>query len=148
MTSALHFAQCPATLWQGEGEQAVSWQQDPDFAARPDEEIAELFHLVPIDVAVDSCRPVYRQHPGTAPAVATGRLFLRLYDDRTIDSFDAALEALGLCVAVLLKWAPNAAWVTAIDDRPCHALSQLSELQKREGVTHAEAQLLMAVQHR
>lgn len=148
MTSAMRFAQCPAGLWQGEGKQAVSWQHDPDFAARPDEEIAELFHLVPIHVADDSCCPVYRQNPGTAPAVATGRLFLRLHDGQNIDSFDATLKTLGLGVAVSLKWAPNAAWVTSIDDSPCHALSQLSELQKREAVVHAEAQLLLKLNHR
>ncbi len=148
MEATKRFAACPATLSQGSGAGAVSWQHDPAWAARPDDEVDDRYQLIAIDAAGDDCAPVYRQDPETAPAVATGRLFLRLRDGLEIEQFAPPLEALGLGVETLLGWAPHAAWVAALDGDPCHALNQLDVLSQREEVAHVEAQLLQALHRR
>ncbi len=148
MPKPMLFAQCPSTLRQGEGDQAAPWQRSPAYAARRDEIVAELFHVVPIDEADDGCCPVYIQQSDTEPAVATGWLFLRLQEDRSIESFNSILAELGLRIVSTPKWAPNAGWVAAADDSLCHGLNQVPELQQRDGVVSVEAQLLMTAQHR
>ena len=148
MTKPTLFAQCPPTLRQGEGDQAAFWQHAPDYAARPDEIVAELFHVVPIEAADGRCCPVYIQRSDTAPAVATGRLILQLQEDRLIESFDSTLAELGLRIVSTPKWAPHAGWVAATDGSLCHGLNQVPELLQRDGVVRVEAQLLMPSQKR
>ena len=108
----------------------------------------DRYRLIAIAVAGDDCSPVYRQSPDTAPAVATGRLFLRLRDGLEVERFVAPLQALGLGVETLLGWAPHAAWVAALDGDPCHALNQLDALARWEEVAHVEAQLVQALHRR
>jgi len=148
MISLQRLSDCPLTLEQGDANKRVVWYRDLDYVARPDEDVSELFHLVRIDEAGDRCCPVYRQQPGTTPAVATGKLFLHVQNDWTIDMLEARLMSLGLRVSKLLSWAPNAAWIVALDGTPCHALARLPELHKLDGVAHAEAQLLLQLKHR
>jgi hypothetical protein len=148
MNSAKQFASCPAKLIQGGEGNRVEWELAPARAARRDNDVDDRYRLIPMDDAGDDSYPVYEQHPESAPAVATGRLFLRLHEGQVIASFAAVLKALGLGVAVPLSWAPNAAWVEALDGSPCHALNRLGELARLEDVAHVEAQLLLALQHR
>ena len=101
-----------------------------------------------MEEADDDCCPVYRQQSGAAPAVATGRLFLRLHDGHSIQSFAPALEALGLDVVHAPGWAPNTAWVAATDGDPCHTLNLLGALLRVRTVAHAEAQLLLELRRR
>lgn len=142
------FATCPANLTQGSGVNEVDWQRDPTVAARRDDDVEDRYHLLAIDAADDDCFPVYRQHPGTTPAVATGTLFLRLHEGHTIAAFGPTLAALGLGVAASLDWAPNAAWVKALNGSRCHALNQLSDLARLERVAHVEAQLALTLSFR
>ena len=139
---------CPSIIRQGDLGREVLWHHDADVAARPDENVAELFHLVRINEVDERCCPVYRQQPGTAPAVASGRLFLRLRDDLTMDSMESRLKSLGLRVSTPLKWAPNAAWISSADANPCHGLARLPDLIKIDGVVQVEAQLLMQLGRR
>ena len=139
---------CPSIIRQGEPGREVLWHHDANVVARPDESVAELFHLVRISEVDERCCPVYRQQQGTASAVATGRLFLRLRDDLTLDTMESRLKSLGLRVSAPLKWAPNAAWISPADANPCHGLARLPDLIKIDGVVQVEAQLLMQLGRR
>ena len=148
MSARRRFAGCPETLSQGSGREEVHWQLDPASAARRDDSVGDRYSLVATEDADDDCYPVYRQRPGTAPAVATGRLFLRLHDGHSMQSFAPALEALGLAVVHAPKWAPNTAWVAAMDSGPCHTLNLLGALLQTQNVAHVEAQLMLELHRR
>jgi hypothetical protein len=142
------FADCPKTLTQDRGDRAVNWLLDPAFAAQPDAEVDERFHLVPAGQSEAGACPVYRQTNGDAVAVANGRLFVRLHDDQQMQDFVTELQGLGLVIVRIPTWAPHTAWVAALDNNPCPALQQLPALQQHDAVAHAEAQLLFELQHR
>ena len=148
MNGEKRFASCPASLYQGSGANLVAWRHDPSWAAHPDSNAAGRYQLVPVEDADNDCFPVYRQHPGTTAAVATGRLFLRLQDGLRIDTFVSRLASLGLGVDEALDWAPNAAWISSPGGDPCLALNLLRELDRLDAVAHVEAQLAMELHRR
>ena len=148
MRTAQPFSLCPEQLLQGEQSHPVVWQRDRAVVARPDSVDAELFRVIDAAEYDNSCCPVYRQHAGTVPAVATGKVFVRCAEGMAADSI---VERIGMAQLVVVNaphWAPNTAWIAAADQSPCTTLSVLQQLRALAGVVSADPQLLMQVQRR
>jgi hypothetical protein len=100
----------------------------------PSEILSETAHVL----------PVYRSAPGAAPAVATGRLFVRLAEGSAAADERERFEGLGLAIVDVPSYAPHCAWVAAASGRASDALVKLDEVRALPGVEHVEPQLLQA----
>ncbi len=100
----------------------------------PNETLSETAHVL----------PVYRSAPGAAPAVATGRLFVRLAEGSAAADERGRFGGLGLAIVDVPSYAPHCAWVAASSGRASDALVKLDELRALPSVEHVEPQLLQA----
>ena len=86
--------------------------------------------------------PVYATSDNTPPAVATGRLFLRLRDDIAIESVRGDIDTLGFDIDATPAYAPHSAWLRPKSGRVVDALSKLESLRALPGAARVEPQLL------
>ena len=86
--------------------------------------------------------PVYTAGAGSPPAVASGRLFVRLERGSEASSWAGRFEPLGLVIEEVPAYAPNCAWLAPRSGIAAHALRSLDALRALPGVAHAEPELL------
>lgn len=90
----------------------------------------------------DVLGPVYRQVPGGALAVPTGRVFVRFAEGISAAEHEADLQRAGFRLEEVSAYAPNAAWVRAASGEIVAALGNLDRLATVPGVEHLEPQLI------
>jgi hypothetical protein len=86
--------------------------------------------------------PVYAAARDAAPAVATGRIFLRLEEDMSIDTVRDDIETLDFRIDEVLIHAPHCAWLEPKSGRIDEALSKLDRLRALPLTANVEPQLL------
>lgn len=87
--------------------------------------------------------PVYAPEGGGSLAVPTGKIFLRVMEEDTVEAHRAEWEGAGYILAERLDYAPQAAWLQARSGGIADALLGVSRLRKIAGVESVEPQLLM-----
>jgi hypothetical protein len=87
--------------------------------------------------------PVYTPAGGASLAVPTGRVFLRLIEDRSIESLRHSIEQAGFAVGDIPDHAPHTAWLTPVSGDIGAALFALPALQALPHVESAEPQMLI-----
>lgn len=92
--------------------------------------------------ALDTMTPVYALAPNGAPAVPTGRVFVRFADHVRIEDRRDALRKAGYVVTQTLPYAPHAAWVMPAEGRIADSLAGLAALQTLPDMMNVEPQLL------
>ena len=86
--------------------------------------------------------PVYTAVKDATPAVATGRIFLRLEEGTPIDTVRGDIEALDFRIDEVPIYAPHCAWLEPKSERIDEALSKLDRLRALPSAAHVEPQLL------
>ncbi len=86
--------------------------------------------------------PVYALGPGQSAAVPTGRVLVRFAPEDLADRHRDAIENAGYRIAEVLSYAPQAAWVEAIDASRASGLSGIPRLQELSGVVHLEPEMV------
>src|SRR5262245_37058939 len=94
--------------------------------------------------APEEVGPVYSAGPDGPPAVATGRVFVRLAEGVRPEDRREAFAAAGFHIEQTLSYAPNAAWLRPAEGGAGRALPAIATLQKLDDVVHVEPQLLFA----
>jgi hypothetical protein len=106
---------------------------------------------VPIDVHRGAPPPTSRDVEGVTPvysraaggiAVPTGRVFVRFRDDVAVATKAEELLRAGYRIAKTVPYAPNAAWLEAVDGRVAAALRNIGRLEALSEVVTVEPQLL------
>jgi len=95
-----------------------------------------------LDEAIDVL-PVYSKSTTSAPAVASGRVYLRLDEGARATESRTGIEDAGFVIESVPGYAPHTAWLVAASGRICDALAGLERLAALPGVAHVEPQLLM-----
>jgi hypothetical protein len=86
--------------------------------------------------------PVYALHPAGGPAVPTGRVLVRFAEGVMAQDREASLRAAGYTIDTVLPYAPQAAFVTAVDADICSALLGITRLEPLADVVHVEPEML------
>lgn len=84
--------------------------------------------------------PVYESGPGGRLSVPTGTMWVRFAEGIDAKSRAADLEKVGFRIERSPKYAPNGAFVVAVE--PTFALAHLQDLRAVEGIEHVEPQML------
>ena len=92
--------------------------------------------------------PVYRLEGGSALAVATERLFVRLAPDQTAADHAEAFSALGLVTEDIPDYAPHCAWLAPRTGRVADGLKAAATLATQSAVESVEPQLLRVSRRR
>jgi hypothetical protein len=92
--------------------------------------------------------PVYMIEPAGQDAVPTGRVLVRFSDGVVATDRSDALYRAGFKIAHELSYAPQAAFVTAIDHDICSALLGIPALEALSGAVHVEPEMLSQVARR
>lgn len=155
-----HFAEYPQQIQVGtEPAQRVYLQKPGYYAvhyAQPEDVVAsEAIVVMEEAIAVFSgspgsarmpadakISPVYTLPSGSALAIPTGKVFVRLAEAVPIDSRQAAIQAAGYEIVDRPPYAPHAAWVQARSGSMADALQHLSRLTAIPDVANVEPQLL------
>jgi hypothetical protein len=87
--------------------------------------------------------PVYTLQPGGAPAVPTGRVFIRFKEGVPVERRLREIEQAGYEVAQRLEYAPHAAWLRARSGEIADALTRIPALEQIADVENVEPQMLM-----
>jgi len=87
--------------------------------------------------------PVYTLQPGGAPAVPTGRVFIRFKEGVPVEDRLLAIEQAGYEVVQRLECAPHAAWLRARSGEIADALTRIPALEQIADVENVEPQMLM-----
>lgn len=87
--------------------------------------------------------PVYELHPGGAPAVPTGLVFIRFREGVDVTSRQQEIEGTGYEVAQKPPFASNAAWLRARSGNIADALTGIPKLEALPDVENVEPQMLM-----
>lgn len=87
--------------------------------------------------------PVYTLPPGGAPAVPTGRVFIRFKEGVPVERHLREIEQAGYEIAQRLDYAPHAAWLRAHSGEIADALTQIPALEQIADVENVEPQMLM-----
>ena len=129
-----------ADCWGLEGEVPAELAEG---SRRPDGDVTVMDGAPPETLApAVHALPVYRTAPGASPAVATGRLFVRLAEGHAATDARDRFAALGLAIADVPKHAPHCAWLAPASGRAADALAELDALRALPDVEHVEPQLL------
>lgn len=86
---------------------------------------------------------VYALQPGGAPAVPTGRVFIRFKEGVLADKRRREIEQAGYEIAQTIPYAPHAAWLLARSGEIVDALTGIQALEKIPDVDNVEPQMLM-----
>jgi hypothetical protein len=150
---------CPdVVVIEGDDGSVTLRKRSDSYAIRgpvPDELRAGVLETLPGDditiirgtpradsVAQGQLLPVYRGDSGEDLAVVTGRIFLRLDEGREAAGATERVASMGLRVAEILPYAPNAAWLEPASGKVADGLARLDELRALPGVAHVEPQIL------
>lgn len=87
--------------------------------------------------------PLYQLEPGGAPAVATGRVFIRFSEQVDAASRADEIASAGYRIGQTVPYAPNAAWLEPQSGNIADALSHLGDLQSLADVENVEPQMIM-----
>lgn len=87
--------------------------------------------------------PVYTLQPGGAPAVPTGRVFIRFKEEIPVEERLQEIEQAGYEIAQRLEYAPHAAWLRARSGEIADALTDIPALEQIADVENVEPQMLM-----
>jgi hypothetical protein len=87
--------------------------------------------------------PVYTLHPGGAPAVPTGRVFIRFKESVPVEARLQEIEQAGYEIVQRLEYAPHAAWLQARSGEIADALTEIPALERIADVENVEPQMLM-----
>jgi hypothetical protein len=74
--------------------------------------------------------------------VPTGRIFVRLDDEASLEAHAEAFRKLGYVITHVLPYAPNAGWLERADKDAAEALRGIPDLARLPGVQSVEPQLL------
>ena len=87
--------------------------------------------------------PVYALQPGGAPAVPTGRVFIRFKEGVAVKDRLQEIEQAGYEIAQSIEYAPHAAWLRARSGEIADALTNFQTLERITDVENVEPQMLM-----
>ncbi|HKQ76074.1 MAG TPA: hypothetical protein VJ810_20435 [Blastocatellia bacterium] len=87
--------------------------------------------------------PVYAIQPGGAPAIPTGRVFIRFKNNVAVEDRIGEIEQAGYEIAQRIEYAPHAAWLRARSGAIADALTGVKALEKIANVENIEPQMLM-----
>lgn len=159
MNALQQWARCPQHIEIGDGPRAVRLAKCADLYAlrgaiskfrfenvavrMADDEVSILRGTPALELTSElDLLPVYAAAEGSTPAVATGRIFLRLDEDTAIESSRGAIEGLGFRIDEIPAYAPHCAWLVAVSGRIDEALTKLDGLRALPRAANAEPQLL------
>ncbi len=92
--------------------------------------------------------PVYWLEPNGAPAVPTGRIFIRFEDYIHAEEKCDVLKTIGYQVVDIPSYASHTAWIRAESESIAASLSNTSRLHSISDVRHFEPQMLKALRYR
>ncbi|MDX1434268.1 MAG: hypothetical protein R3286_17640 [Gammaproteobacteria bacterium] len=149
---------CPQSLEIDDGARRVVLEKHPRFFALegsiPPAWSAEVTERLNDDLAIlrgpppagETAKvkvlPIYTAGERSPPAIASGRLFLRLASGAQARALGSRLAALGLDVVEVPAWAPECAWLAPRSGIAAHALGRLDEVRALPGVVRVEPELL------
>lgn len=159
MNALQHWNRCPEFIDIGDGNGSVRLRKRDDFYAirgtiakqlsadvemrLTGDDVSILRGTPPADAApAFELLPVYAAARDATPAVATGRIFLRLEEDMSIDTVRDDIEALDFRIDEVPLHAPHCAWLEPKSERIDEALSKLDRLRALPLTAHVEPQLL------
>ncbi len=87
--------------------------------------------------------PVYTLPPGGAPAVPTGRIFIRFKEKIPVEQRLQEIEQAGYEIVQRLEYAPHAAWLQARSGEIADALTDISALERIADVENVEPQMVL-----
>lgn len=147
------FAAYPKTVKTGAGESRICYSRIPGFAqvidlakasGRPgDGEI--LFHENEEAADNDLCAvPLFRREPDGVVSAPTGWILTRAPEGTIIGERESEFNAVGYRITERLSYAPHAAWLCAVSDKVCDALSGIERLAALPGIEAVEPQWISA----
>jgi len=159
MNTLQQWARCPEHIDIGDGPRAVRLAKCANlFALRganskhrfenvavrmADDEVSILRGTPAPELASDvEILPVYAAAGDSTPAVATGRIFLRLDEDTAIEGSRHAIEVLGFRIDDIPAYAPHCAWLVAGSGHIDEALTKLDRLRALPRAANVEPQML------
>jgi hypothetical protein len=86
--------------------------------------------------------PVYARGSQGAPAVPTGRVFVRFAEQIDARAYADPLAAAGYEIVTVPDWAPHTAWLRARSHVVADALAGMDALARVPGVEHVEPEML------
>jgi hypothetical protein len=123
---------------------SISKQLSADVEMRlTGDDISILRGTPPADAASTlELLPVYAASGNSTPAVATGRIFIRLDEGASMETVRDDIEALEFRIDEVVMHAPHCAWLEQESGRIDEALSRLGRLRALPLAANVEPQLL------
>jgi hypothetical protein len=87
--------------------------------------------------------PVYQLHPDGAPAVPTGKVFLRFNESVDAATRRAEIEQAGYEVIQTSPYTPHNVWVQSLAGDVAQSLSKLANLEGLKDVENVEPQMIV-----
>lgn len=148
---------CPTSLAIDDGTRRVLLEKHDDYYALAgsiptsvsanvicwlDQDLAIVRGPPPSDETLNvNVLPVYTATTDSPPAVATGRVFVRLEQTEDARAYAPRIEALGFTIREVPVYAPNCAWLVARSGVAADALRRLGTLEHLPHVAKVEPEL-------
>ena len=91
---------------------------------------------------------VYSLQPSGLLYVPTGRIFIRLKEDKRLQELSGALQALAFVIVDIPDYAPHSGWLEHRSGEIHRALTELIRLKRLEDVENIEPQMLSSRSYR